>query len=570
VPNASREAEKMCAFIDGSGRLFVRDEDTQQALLAVPACDVERVVLAHHNGVPGGHRAAATTLERIARAYWWRGMAADVERVIRECRVCNATMPWRVQSDLGSFPVPPKLEVVHFDIKPMPEAESGETAALIGVDAATGFMTVSTLMAQKGAELSRAIENDWYLRHGPPRLQISDNEGALVGKDVKALAEAYGVEVAPVAPHNPAANGLAESGVHAWSTIVRKLLVGKSIKNWASMAQAAVHAYNTALSAPRKASPFKLMFGVDASSPAMRKDGLHHGVGLAPEALAVHAEATSKELMAQAEASRAARHVVDVKRVQARAPQVSLVVGDAVWLHNVAKAEGSKVANMQTHLGPFTVVRKDPSGATRYQLAVRATGRVVAWRGVGRNVSEPRWFAARLLTKVENARTLDVAAESTGGAPHAFQWQGVADRTLLPLAEQIAQVRADADEKVRSSKAVASVAAQTALAKVAEVVSHKLEEVARVEVEQVIESASAGGDPISGLPATDVEEDGIRVLGMRGDNVIVHFAGDPADVTTALSARDFPDLAARAKAAASSARADRVGGRSKLRMRSHR
>jgi hypothetical protein len=261
---------------------------------------------------------------------------------------------------------------------------------------------------------------------------------------------------------------------------------------------------------------------------------------------------------------------VDVKRVQARAPQVSLVVGDAVWLHNVAKAEGSKVANMQTHLGPFTVVRKDPSGATRYQLAVRATGRVVAWRGVGRNVSEPRWFAARLLTKVENARTLDVAAESTGGAPHAFQWQGVADRTLLPLAEQIAQVRADADEKVRSSKAVASVAAQTALAKVAEVVSHKLEEVARVEVEQVIESASAGGDPISGLPATDIEEDGIRVLGMRGDNVIVHFAGDPADVTTALNARDFPDLAARAKAAASSARADRVGGRSKLRMRSHR
>jgi hypothetical protein len=48
------------------------------------------------------------------------------------------------------------------------------------------------------------------------------------------------------------------------------------------------------LSAPRKASPFKLMFGVDASSPAMRKDGLHHGVGLAPEALAMHAEATSR------------------------------------------------------------------------------------------------------------------------------------------------------------------------------------------------------------------------------------------------------------------------------------
>jgi hypothetical protein len=577
VPHASRVAGRMQPFIDGSGRLFVRDPVTQKALLAVPATDVDRVVSWNHNGVPGGHRAAEATQHRIELGYWWTGMAADIVRLVSECRVCNALNTVRPKTDLGTYPPPAKLEVLHVDIKPMPEASTGETAVLLGVDAATGLLTKALLSSdQKGVELANALETEWFWRTGVPRLLVSDNEGALVGKEVQALTKQYGVEMAPVAPRNPEGNGLAEAAVKVWSKTLMKLMIGKPIGDWPKMAQAAVHACNTAVSAPRKASPFKLMHGVEAATPSMRKDGLHHDVPVEAAALEAHSAAVSQAAMAEALAARSARHEEDLKRAAARgAVQRPFVVGDVVWLHNVARAEGSKFVNQQSHLGPFKVASVDASGATRVQLAVLATGRLVTWRGVGRNAAAPRWFSVRLLTHtVASEKLMAPAPASTASAPHAFQWQGVSDRTLLPLSERVAQARADklstpGEAGVRAEAMQQPQARDAAKAPVA------LEQVAQVQqVVSEVPAPRASGPPVevagqghaeeelsSELPVVDVVDSGVEVIGMRGGNVIVRFVDDPPGVTTQLNADDFPDLVARATKEASTARADRVRAR---------
>jgi hypothetical protein len=342
--------------IDSTGRVFVRVDG--QIRLFVPAALVPDVLGALHNGSAGGHRSAEQMVLRLREHYYWPQMLQSAQQFRAACGVCARMAPARAPTNLGTPDAALKLRRLHVDLLPMPPSTDGMHCIVLMRDAATGHTALRTLPNRRWETIRPAIEEDWLLQHGPPAVLVPDGAVELKGKGMQTLAKQYGFKLMPTAPYNSQQNGVAESAVKMIKRAIMSMLGDRPVGDWPSVVQVAAWQYNTAISAPRGATPYALMRGMEAPNALLRKSGIKTATPGETQAML---ETKMQQSLADAALQRNKRHQLDLAATARRGEAFVPSVGQIVWLENPA-APTAIEAKHHKRDGPFQVVSLDPTG----------------------------------------------------------------------------------------------------------------------------------------------------------------------------------------------------------------
>ena len=124
-----------------------------------------------HGSAASGHRAAAETLAKIRKQYFWPSMKRDIEGMIASCG-CQQKKSERKQrvGELQSLKIMRPGEKVVFDIfGPLPQSVKGKVYLLVMIDVGTRELMLNALPTREAIGIAKTIFKRIYLRGMAPR-----------------------------------------------------------------------------------------------------------------------------------------------------------------------------------------------------------------------------------------------------------------------------------------------------------------------------------------------------------------------------------------------------------------
>ncbi|KAL4383207.1 hypothetical protein GQ457_15G011330 [Hibiscus cannabinus] len=134
----------------------------------------------YHQSVSGGHAGILRTFQRLAANFFWKGMRADVKKMVGECQDCQ-----RMKSEslspaglLQPLPIPEQVfEDVSLDfINGLPRS-NGKEDIMVVVDRLTKYGHFFSLLRQYDSlGVARVMIQGVVKLHGIPRTMVSDRD----------------------------------------------------------------------------------------------------------------------------------------------------------------------------------------------------------------------------------------------------------------------------------------------------------------------------------------------------------------------------------------------------------
>lgn len=189
------------------------------------------------------------------------------------------------------------------------------------------------------------------LRHGPPRVIISDRGRQFVADAVEELVRLCNSQFRHSSPYHPQTNGLVER-TNRTLTNMLAMYVSSDHKDWDDVLPFITYAYNTAKHETTDYSPFYLLY---ARSPLSCIDTILP--------FDFHSDySVSKTLCLAEEARRIARLRTvasqhrSKERYDSRHQSVAYCKGDFVWLWTPQRKRGLCEKFLPQYTGPFVIV----------------------------------------------------------------------------------------------------------------------------------------------------------------------------------------------------------------------
>ncbi|KAE8892938.1 hypothetical protein PF003_g23042 [Phytophthora fragariae] len=233
--------------------------DPMSKKVLVPKRLQQRLVQSYHDLLL--HPGAATMAHTIAQVFYWRGMEADVHKLVDNCIVClKAKHP---TTRFGKLPpksveVRPWFEIAVDSIGPYGKKRF---SALTIIDTATRLIEILPTIDATSMEAAYLMDRYWFARYPRPTRCIHDG-GSEFKKEFAELLDSYGVESVPTTTRNPQANAVIER-VHR---VICEKMRTKDIQtqaDWADFLNNTMFAMRTSNHSMLKASPAQLAFGRD-------------------------------------------------------------------------------------------------------------------------------------------------------------------------------------------------------------------------------------------------------------------------------------------------------------------
>ena len=109
------------------------------------------------------------------------------------------------------------------------------------------------------------VERDSICRYGPPEKIITDDAQNFNGKLIIELCAKWKIKHSNSSPYRPKMNGAVEAANKNVKKSVQKMVV--TYKDWHEMLPFALHAYRTAVRTSPGATPYMLVYGMEAVMP---------------------------------------------------------------------------------------------------------------------------------------------------------------------------------------------------------------------------------------------------------------------------------------------------------------
>ncbi|GMF52670.1 unnamed protein product [Phytophthora fragariaefolia] len=237
---------------------MLRVEPTSKKVL-VPKRLQQRLVQSYHDLLL--HPGAATMVHTIAQEFYWRGMEADVHKLVDNCIVCLKTKhPTTRFGKLTpkSVEVRPWFEIAVDTIGPYGKKRF---SALPIIDTATRLIEILPTLDATSMEAAYVMDRYWFARYPRPARCIHDG-GSELKREFGGLLDSYGVESVPTTTRNTQANAVIER-VHR---VIGEKMRTKDIQrqgDWTDFLNNTMFAMRTSNHSMLKASPAQLAFGRD-------------------------------------------------------------------------------------------------------------------------------------------------------------------------------------------------------------------------------------------------------------------------------------------------------------------
>ncbi|OBR02926.1 Pol polyprotein [Colletotrichum higginsianum IMI 349063] len=192
----------------------------------VPSEVAEACKVAHDEG---GHFGPNITRRRLARQFYWPGMAEDVIRYINGCWPCASVAPRKPTHPDQTTWITSPFQVLGIDhLGPLPTSGRGNVLLLIWIDYLSRFCWAHPV---KSASASEAIPvlTQWMDTIGTsPQVIYPDAGGAFVSREFKLAMNARSVEVTPAPAKSHKSVGMIETHIRlVVDLITKEILAGK-------------------------------------------------------------------------------------------------------------------------------------------------------------------------------------------------------------------------------------------------------------------------------------------------------------------------------------------------------
>ncbi|CAM8928328.1 unnamed protein product [Rhodiola kirilowii] len=257
-------------FIHYKGTLY-RRSFLGQWLRCLNEEEAVEVMQEAHAGICGAHQSGPKLYDRVKRmGYYWPTVVQDCVDFAKKCNACqfNANFihqpPEHLHPTVASWP----FEAWGLDVVgPInPKASNGHTYILAATDYFSKWAEAVTLREVKKESVVEFITKHIIYRHGVPQRIVTDNGKQFSNKLMTNLCEKFKFKQYKSSMYNAPANGLAEAFNKTLCNLLRKV-VGKLKRDWHEKIGEALWAYRTTYKTPTQATPYALVYGVEAVLP---------------------------------------------------------------------------------------------------------------------------------------------------------------------------------------------------------------------------------------------------------------------------------------------------------------
>lgn len=221
------------------------------------------------------------------------------------------------------------------------------------VDHHTRYCETAALPCATAAEVSLFLLRAVILRHGPPRVVISDRGRQFTADVVEELLRLSSCHFRHSTPYHPQTNGLVERTNRTLTTMLA-MYVDSRHKNWDDVLPFITYAYNTSRHEITGYSPFFLLY---ARPPRSSLDSILP-FSLDTEPSIANTLCRAEEARRIARIRTLASQHRSKQRYDRRRKDVSYLPGDVVWLWTPLRKRGLSEKLLSHYTGPFIVVAR--------------------------------------------------------------------------------------------------------------------------------------------------------------------------------------------------------------------
>lgn len=254
---------------DVQGLWSVRDELSVQGgylfrgdRLIPPANIRKKIIELGHEG----HQGISKTKSRIRNTYWWPGCDAEIERIIRNCILCNKSDKGCVGSEypmvMTDVPSRPWMKV-GIDIMGPIWSEGSQTFCVVIIDILTRWAEVKMMPGVTTKNIINFLE-EVCSREGYPGVILSDNGPQFVSSEMGEYLKQKSIKHITSAVYHPQTNGVVERYNKILKNAIRWAWANGM--NWKESVRNVIMAHRFTPHSSTGVSPFELSRGRKATT----------------------------------------------------------------------------------------------------------------------------------------------------------------------------------------------------------------------------------------------------------------------------------------------------------------
>lgn len=330
-----------------------------QWLPVIPKQLREDILRHFHDEATSGHLGFARTYDRIRKRYHWPGLYRSVKRYVSHCRECQRrkSVPQLPPGQL--IPIPPAVAPFHrvgIDLLGrFPKTSLGNRWIIVCTDYLTRFATTKVLPSADAPVVAKFLVEDVILRHGAPRIMISDRGTVFQSKLVAEITTMCNVSHKFTTAYHPQTNGLTERFNKTLADML-SMYVDAEQRDWDDLLPFVTFAYNTAKQETTGFTPFFLLHGREAET-TMDTLFPYHPIDTGSDYVS-QLITTAEEARQLARIRTLSAQDRDRQRYDAKHRPVSYNPGDLVWIFIPIRKVGLSEKLLKRYFGPYCVKRR--------------------------------------------------------------------------------------------------------------------------------------------------------------------------------------------------------------------
>ncbi|KAL4583040.1 hypothetical protein LXL04_007604 [Taraxacum kok-saghyz] len=342
------------------GRLFIPNITSLRFLL----------LQEFHTSTLGGHAGVQATIRRLATTFSWPGLKQDVTKFVQQCATCQAIKypTHKPYGLLQALPIPAYTwsDITMDFITHLPPS-NGKTAIWVIVDRlskAAHFIALPTHYT--AITLAPIFLKDIYRLHGLPNSIVSDRDPLFLSQFWTQLFKQLGTKLKHSSAYHPQTDGQSEVVNRCLESYLRAFACEEP-RTWHRYLYLAEFWYNTSFHSAIQMSPFKAVYGREATSIHEYSPGTTNTASI-EETLLEHQRIIT---LLKASLTRAREKMTTQANKKRQHKEFS--VGEFVYLrlrnyrqHSVEARANQKLA--KRFFGPFQIMERIRPVAYRLQL----------------------------------------------------------------------------------------------------------------------------------------------------------------------------------------------------------
>lgn len=249
-------------------QLFRRNtKNPLEPLRVIKENELESALHNLHSNILTGHFGIEATYNRARSRYYWPGLYKTIAEYIKSCDTCQRQGAPVPHEELHPIPIGKPFDRMGIDIVgPLTVTTNGNRYIVVATEYLTKWPEAKAIKDTKATTIAKFIYEEIICRHGCPKVLLSDQGTPFCNELVDSLCQLMNIRHRLSSAYHPQTNGLTERFNKTLCTTLAKY-VSDYGDTWDNFLYAALFAYRTVQNHTTKYSPFKLLYGREATFP---------------------------------------------------------------------------------------------------------------------------------------------------------------------------------------------------------------------------------------------------------------------------------------------------------------